>query len=232
MNTLVDALQNALLMIVTRDARVVEYASRSLYIALISTCIASCLAIPLGIVLAESRFRGKRIVVTLLNTMLSVPTVVIGLLVYSFISRNGPLGGLGLLFTVPGIILGECLLILPLATALTLAAVNRVDPDVRRTALGLGASPRAAHRAVFRESRFGILAAVIAAYGRVIGEVGVAMILGGNADGFTRTLTTSIVLNIDMGHFEVALALGLVLLALSLAINVVFQLLQGAGQKR
>lgn len=230
MAILFDAFRNALLLIVALDEEVIEYACRSLGIALAATCITSAFAIPIGLLIAEHDFRYKRVLVTVLNTLLGIPTVVVGLLVYSFISRQGPFGALDLLFTVPGIILGEVFLILPLIAALTLAAVTRVDRDVRRTALSLGANERQALWAVFRESRFGILAAVIAGYGRVVGEVGVATILGGNAEGFTRTLTTAIVLNVEMGYIERALALGLVLLGLSFAINIVFQLLQGGGR--
>ena len=231
MSTLLDALANAFHLIASLDPDVIQYARRSVLIALVSTSAASAVAIPVGVLVAEHDFHGKRLLVTVLNTLLGVPTVVVGLFVYSFISRSGPLGQLGLLFTVPGIIIGEILLILPLATALTLMAVTRIDRDVRLTALALGASDRQALWVVLQESRFGILAAVIAAYGRVVGEVGVATILGGNADGFTRTLTTSIVLHVDMGNFELALALGIVLLAFSFAINVVFQLLQGRGRE-
>lgn len=230
MQTLVDALRNALYLIASFDPDVVQYAVRSLSIALVSTAVASTIAIPVGVLIAEHDFPRKRALVTVLNTLLGIPTVVVGLLVYSFVSRQGPFGSLGLLFTVPGIIIGEVVLIVPLIAALTLSAVTRIDRDVRRVALALGAAERQALWAVFRESRFGILAAVIAGYGRVVGEVGIATILGGNADGFTRTLTTAIVLNIEMGYFERALALGLVLLGLSFAINVVFQLLQGGGR--
>lgn len=232
MGTLLEALLEALRLVADRDAAVLEYASRSLGIALLSTVLASLIGVPAGVWLAEVSFRGKRVVVTLLNTLLSVPTVVVGLLVYAFVSRHGPLGGLGLLFTVPGIVVGEVVLITPLLTAFTLSAVSKVDRDVRRTAMSLGASTSQALRAVVRESRFGILAAVIAAFGRVVGEVGVATILGGNADAFTRTITTAIVLEVNMGRFEMALALGLVLLTLSFSINVLLQLIQGEGRGR
>ncbi len=232
MGTLFQALLAALRLVASLDAGVLEYASRSLGIALIATLLASLAGVPAGVWLAEVEFRGKRAVVTVLNTLLSVPTVVVGLLVYAFISRHGPLGGLGLLFTVPGVIAGEIVLILPLVTAFTLAAVSRVDRDVRSTALSLGASATQALQAVVRESRFGILAAIIAAFGRVVGEVGVATILGGNADAFTRTITTAIVLEVNMGRFELALALGLVLLSLSFGINVMLQLVQGEGRRR
>jgi tungstate transport system permease protein len=230
MQTLLDAFRNALHMIVALEPDVLEYAFRSLLIASVATLLASLIGIPLGMLIAEHDFRGKRAVVTVLNTLLALPTVVVGLLVYTVLSRSGPLGSLQMLFTVPGIIVGEVLLILPIVTTFTLTAVARTDRDVRRTALALGAGPAQALWLVFCESRFGVLAAVIAAFGRVVSEVGVAMILGGNVDRFTRTMTTAIVLNIDMGNFALALALGMLLLAISLSINVLFQYAQGGGQ--
>lgn len=231
MQMLLDALRNAVHLIVNLDGDVLEYAGRSLLIAAVATLIASVVGIPLGMLIAERDFCGKRAVVTVLNTLLALPTVVVGLTVYAFLSRAGPLGGLGLLFTVPGIIIGEVLLILPIVVAFTLAAVSRTDRDVRKTALTLGANSRQVFWTVFHESRFGVAAAVIAAFGRVVSEVGVATILGGNADRFTRTMTTAIVLNVDMGNFALALALGLLLLTISLSINVLFQYFQGGGHE-
>lgn len=231
MQMLCDALLSAARLIFTLDADVFQYAGRSLAIAAIATLIASLLGIPFAMLLAEREFRGKRAVVTVLNTLLGMPTVVVGLTAYAFLSRSGPLGWMQLLFTVPGIIAGEVFLILPIVTAFTLTAVSRTDRDVRRTALALGASRGQVLWIVLFESRFGVAAAVIAAFGRVISEVGVATILGGNADQFTRTMTTAIVLNVDMGNFSLALALGLVLLAIALSINVLFQYVQGGGQE-
>ncbi|NQT17740.1 MAG: ABC transporter permease [Planctomycetes bacterium] len=231
MQTFFDALENALQLVFTIDADVVEYAGRSLLIASVSTLIASLIGIPAGMLIAERDFFGKRAVVTVLNTALALPTVVVGLMVYTLLSRTGPLGSLQLLFTVPGIILGEVVLIVPIVTAFTVSAVARTDRDVRKTVLALGASTPQAYWTVFCESRFGVAAAVIAAFGRVVSEVGVATILGGNVDRFTRTMTTAIVLNVDMGDFALALALGMVLLAISLSINVLFQYVQGGVQE-
>lgn len=231
MDTLVDALRNALHLVVTLDSNVVEYAVRSLLIAAVSTLIASVIGIPIGILIGENNFPGKRAVVTILNTLLALPTVVVGLMVYTLISRTGPLGQLELLFTNPGIIVGEVVLILPILTAFTVAAVSRTDRDVRKTALALGASTRQAHWIVIREARFGVLAAVIAAFARVVSEVGVATILGGNIDRFTRTMTTAIVRHVDMGDFALAMALGIVLLSISLSVNVLFQYFQGGGHE-
>jgi tungstate transport system permease protein len=227
---LLDALRNAIEMIVSLDPAVFEFAKRSVVIAGVSTLIASLLGIPLGVIIAEHEFRGKRAVVIVLNTLLALPTVVVGLVAYTFLSRTGPLGSLQLLFTVPGIIIGEVFLILPIVTAFTMTAVSRTDRDVRKTALALGADRYQALWIVFRESRFGVAAAVIAAFGRVISEVGVATIIGGNVARFTRTLTTATVWNVDMGNFSVALALGIVLLGISLSINILFQFIQGGGR--
>ena len=231
MQILRDALRQAVDLIVNLNADVLQYAGRSLLIAGVATLLASLIGIPLGMLIAERDFPGKRAVVTVLNTLLAIPTVVVGLLVYTFLSRSGPLASLQLLLTVPGIIVGEVFLILPIVTAFTLTAVSRTDREVRPTALALGASRRQVLWVVFRESRFGVAAAVIAAFGRVVSEVGVATIIGGNADQFTRTMTTAIVLNVDMGNFPLALALGTVLLAISLSINVLFQCIQGGGDR-
>lgn len=230
-NGIASAFETALYLIVTLDSDVMEYAVRSLLIATASTLLASLLGIPVAILIAENAFPGKRIVVTILNTLLALPTVVVGLLVYMVLCHKGPLGSFGLLLTVPGIVIGEVLLILPVVTALTVAAVARTDRDVRKTALTLGASSRQAYWTVICESRFGVLAALIAAFGRVVSEVGVATILGGNIDRFTRTMTTAIVRYVDMGEFALALALGIVLLGISLSINVVFQYFQGGGHE-
>lgn len=226
-----DVLRNTWHLIVTLDPDVVEYAVRSLVIATVSTLIASIIGIPIGVLIGEKSFPGKRAVVTILNTLLALPTVVVGLSVYMLLTYQGPLGQVGLLFTVPGIIVGEVLLIIPIVTALTVAAVSRTDRDVRKTSLALGASSRQVLWTVICESRFGVLAAVVAAFGRVVSEVGVATILGGNIDRFTRTMTTAIVRYVDMGEFALALALGIVLLSISLSINIVFQYFQGGGQE-
>jgi tungstate transport system permease protein len=227
---ILEALRNAIELIVSLDPTVFEFARRSVVIAGVSTLIAAVLGIPVGVMIAEHEFRGKRAVVVVLNTLLALPTVVVGLVAYTILGRGGPLGPLQLLFTVPGIIIGEVFLILPIVTAFTMTAVSRTDRDVRKTALAMGADRFQALWIVFRESRFGVAAAVIAAFGRVISEVGVATIIGGNVARFTRTLTTATVWNVDMGNFSLALALGLVLLGISLSINVLFQYIQGGGR--
>jgi tungstate transport system permease protein len=209
------------------DAEVLGITALSLRVAVVATGVACVLGVPLGFWLGGTRFQGRRGLILVLNTALAFPTVVIGLLVYLLLSRHGPLGRLGLLFTWHAIVIAEVILAVPIAAALTAAAVQSVDPRVRRTALTLGAGPLDAAWAVAREARYALAAAVVVSFGRVLSEVGAAMIVGGNLRGETRTLTTAVALATSRGDFGLAVALGLVLLALALTVNVLIQLLQG-----
>lgn len=209
------------------NAEVLGITALSLRIAVAATAVACAMGVPLGFWLGGTRFQGRRGLILVLNTALAFPTVVIGLLVYLLLSRHGPLGGLGLLFTWHAIVIAEVILAVPIAAALTAAAVQSVDPRVRRTALTLGAGPLATAWAVAREARYALAAAVVVSFGRVLSEVGAAMIVGGNLRGETRTLTTAVALATSRGDFGLAVALGLVLLALALTVNVLIQLLQG-----
>ncbi len=211
------------------EREILEIAALSLKVALAATAVACALGIPLGFYLGWTRFSGRRVMLVVLNTSLAFPTVVIGLFIYLLLARRGPLGGLGLLFTWQAIVVAEVVLALPIAAALTAAAVQAIDPRVRRTALTLGAGTLRTAWTVAREARFALLAAVVVAFGRVLSEVGAAMIVGGNVLHETRTLTTAVALSMSQGRFELAIALGLVLLALALTVNVVLQLLQGRG---
>jgi tungstate transport system permease protein len=199
----------------------------SLRVSGISTLCAASIGVPLGFWIAFGRFPAKRITITVLNTLLALPTVVIGLFVYAFISRRGILGTLDLLYSQKAIIIGQTILILPVVTIFTIAAISRIDERYRKTAMTLGANFWQTGVVVFREARFGIVAAVIAAYGRVISEVGISMMLGGNIKGFTRTMTTAMALEYDKGAFTLAVALGIILLGLSFGINLLFHFIQG-----
>lgn len=201
----------------------------SLSVALTATLAACTAGIPVGFWLGGTRFRGRRVLLLLVNTALAVPTVVIGLLVYLMLSRHGPLGSLGLLFTWQAIVIAEIVLALPIAAALSAAAIQAVDPRVSRTAITLGAGPLLAAWMVAREARYALLAAVVVCFGRVLSEVGAALIVGGNIRHQTRTLTTAVTLATSQGNFELAAALGLVLLGLALSVNLLLQLLQGRG---
>ena len=173
MGYLAEGFAEALRLIVHMDPEVWGITLVSFKVAAASTIIATILGVPLGFSVASREFRGKGFVITVLNTLLALPTVVVGLSVYAFLSRRGPLGSLGLLFTPTAMVIGQSILALPITAALSLAAVQHLDPRVRETALTLGATAGQAARAVLREGRFAILAAVIAAFGRVFAEVGV-----------------------------------------------------------
>jgi tungstate transport system permease protein len=227
MEFLLPSLAEAFRMLRSLDPELYFIVYVSLYVSFFSTLVASVLGVPLGFLIAVKEFQGKRVVITLLNTLLALPTVVIGLLVYAFLSRRGLLGHLGLLYTPWAIVIGQVILILPWVSTFTLAAVSRIDTRYRRTAMTLGAGPLQTSLAIAREARFGILAAIIAAFGRVIAEIGIAMMLGGNIKGFTRTMTTAMALEHNKGEFVLAVALGVVLLAVSLLLNSLLQLLQG-----
>ncbi len=204
-------------------------AALSLKIALAGTLVACLLGVPLGFALGLTRFAGRRALLVVLNSALAFPTVVIGLVIYLLLARRGPLGGLGLLYTWQAIAIAEVILAVPIATALSAAAVQAVDPRVRRTALTLGAGTLRTAWTIAREARFALAAAVVVAFGRVLSEVGAALIVGGNILHETRTLTTAITLAMSQGNFGLAVALGLVLLALALTVNVLIQLFQGRG---
>lgn len=209
------------------DRELYEIVGVSLNVSFFSTLFAAVIGLPLGFLVAFNSFAGKRFVLTCLNTLLALPTVVIGLVVYSLISRRGIFGPLELLYTQKAIIIGQIILIVPVITTLSIAAVSRIDERYRNTALTLGATYPQMGWVIFKEARFGIVAAVIAAFGRVIAEVGISMMLGGNAKGFTRTMTTAMALEYDKGEFVLAVALGIILMSFAFAINMLFHFLQG-----
>lgn len=227
MDFLFDSLASAFILFTSRDPELFAIVGVSLKVSGFSTVLAALAGIPLGFAVGLTAFPGRRLIITCLNTLLALPTVVIGLLVYSLISRQGVFGPLGLLYTQKAIIIGQVILIIPLVTTLTIAAISRIDKRYRKTALTLGANHYQVAWIIFREARFGVIGAVIAAFGRVIAEVGISMMLGGNARGFTRTMTTAMALEYDKGEFTLAVALGIILMGLAFTINLLFHFFQG-----
>jgi len=196
----------------------------------VSTCavvLCTVFAVPAAFALALKPFKGRETLLALLNMLLAVPTVVVGLLVYSAIRRQGPLGAAGLLFTPGAIIIGQTILAFPIMTVFCCTALRALPPAARETAQVLGAGKTRIMLTLLSEARPGIAAAVAAAFGRLIGEVGVSMILGGNIAGYTRTMTTTIALEASKGEFSLALRLGAVLLCIALAVNGVIRFLRG-----
>ena len=231
MELLIDSFISAIALVISLDREMVDIVAVSLTVSCYSTFFASLVGIPIGFLVAFESFRSKRFVITCLNTLLAVPTVVIGLFVYAFVSRRGVLGFFDLLYTQKAIIIGQIILILPVVTIFTIAAISRIDERYRKAAMTLGANPWQTAWVIFREARFGIVAAIIAAFGRVIAEVGISMMLGGNIKGFTRTMTTAMALEYDKGAFTLAVALGMILLGFSFGINLLFHFFQGRLQR-
>lgn len=226
MDFIAASLKAALDMLVALDPEVLAAVRTSVVVALWSTLFASVAGVPAGVLIGVADFPLKRVVTTVLNTLMALPTVVVGLVVYGFLSRQGPLGEMGLLFTPAAMVIGQSLLAIPIVANYTMAAVRGADPRILPTALTLGAGPMRSVMRLVLDVRFGVVAAVIAAFGRVIAEVGVAMMLGGNIRGYTRTMTTAIAMETSKGEFAFGLALGLVLMTVALGINLFFNALQ------
>jgi len=219
-------LTKAIELIISLDPEVIEIAWRSLRVSVTSTLLASLFCIPLAGLIHFHRFPGKRIVVSLIQTFFSIPTVTIGLFVFVLFSRAGPLGGLNLLFTPTVMVLGQMILISPILLGLTISALSGVDKAILDTARSLGASGFQTAIVVLREARFAVMAAVIMGFGRAISEVGIALMIGGNIRGFTRVITTAISLETSKGDLELALALGIILIFIALVINIVLNRIQ------
>lgn len=226
MDFIAASLRAALDLLLAFDPEVLAAVRTSLVVALWSTLFAAAAGIPVGVLVGVTDFPLRRLVTTLLNTLMALPTVVVGLVVYGFLSRQGPLGEMGLLFTPTAMVIGQSLLAVPIVANYTLGAMRGADARILPTALTLGAGPLRSVARLVLDVRFGIVAAVIAAFGRVIAEVGVAMMLGGNIRGYTRTMTTAIAMETSKGEFAFGLALGLVLMTVALAINLFFNALQ------
>ncbi|HEY5675092.1 MAG TPA: ABC transporter permease [Malonomonas sp.] len=226
MGYLVESFLHAIELIFAFDQEVRNTVWTSLYTSSVAIVLAAGFGIPIGVWLGLARFRGRRLLVTLLNTLMALPTVVVGLVLFGVFSRQGPLGSLGLLFTPLAMIIGQMVLATPIVANYVLAAVKGSDERIINTALTLGATRFQANVQLLKEVRFGVMAAVIAGFGRVIAEVGVAMMLGGNIRNSTRTMTTAIALETSKGEFAFGLALGIMLLAVALFVNLFLNLLQ------
>ena len=204
----------------------------SLRVSFSALLLVTPLAIAAGFSLAVLQFPGRRTLIVLVQTLLSLPTVVVGLVVYLLLTRNGPMGDFELLFTQQGMIFGQAVLAFPILTAMTLTAVQGVDARAAETARTLGASPLRAALTVLSEARFAVMAAIATGFGRVLSEIGCAMMVGGNIAGVTRNITTAIALETSKGEFAQGIALGVVLVLLALGVNLGIAFLQGKGDIR
>ena len=232
MNTFSDSVLMALNLVTTFDPALWEVVIRSLAVSATACLLAYGLGVVLGAWLAVSHFRGQGMVLMGLNTLLALPSVVVGLLVYLILSRTGPLGFLGWMFSFQAMVLAQCVLVLPVVTALTRQVVEDVERQHGEQWASLGAGPWARSLLLAWDERLALLTIGVTAFGRAISEVGAVMIVGGNIDGFTRVMTTAIALETSKGDLPLALGLGIVLLAVVLLLNVLVAGIRGWGERR
>ena len=217
----------ALRLILALDPQVLGILALTLRVTGTALLFSTFVGVPLGGLFALRRFVGKRVVIAFLYTGMGLPPVVVGLFVYLLLSRSGPLGYLGWLFTPRAMVLAQVIISLPLVVGFTMASVMGVDPDLRRQLASLGATSWQATWAILKEAKTGVIVSIVAGFGSIISEVGAVMLVGGNIEGSTRTLTTAIVLETRKGSFDLAMALGIILLVLSFIANVAMLSLQG-----
>ncbi|MFN7122281.1 MAG: ABC transporter permease [Hydrogenophaga sp.] len=225
MNTFSDSVTTALQLVFSGDAGLWAVVLRSLAVSATACLLACGLGLVLGAWLAVARFHGRGLVLTLLNTFLAVPSVVVGLVIYLLLSRSGPLGFLGWLFSFQAMVLAQACLVLPLVTALTRQVVEDADRDHGEQLSSLGAGSMLRSLLLAWDDRYALVTVLLTAFGRAVSEVGAVMIVGGNIEGFTRVMTTAIALETSKGDLPLALGLGLVLLGVVLVLNALVSLL-------
>lgn len=229
MSTIVESFAKALSLILHLNEELLGIIFLSLKVSGTALAVATLFGLPLSALLGFKKFPLRALSVSILNTFMGLPPVVVGLFVYLLLSRSGPLGFMALLYTPTAMVIAQTILALPIVTSLSHSAFVGVDPIIKQASMTLGATPVQVSLTVLREARYGIMSAIIAAFGRVMAEVGAILIVGGNIAGFTRVMTTTIALETDKGNFELALALGIILLSISLGINSALHLIQKKG---
>lgn len=229
MNSILESFSKAFSLILHLDAELLGIILLSLKVSGTALVVATLLGLPLSVLLGFKRFPLKGLFISVLNTFMGLPPVVVGLLVYLLLSRSGPFGFMALLYTPSAMVIAQTILAFPIVSSLCYSAIVSVDPIIKQASSTLGATPVQVSLAVIGEARYGIMSAVIAGFGRVMAEVGAILIVGGNIAGFTRVMTTTIALETDKGNFELALALGVILLSISTGINVALHTVQGKG---
>ena len=232
MASIIDSFSKALSLILNLDKELLGIIFLSIKVSGTALVIATFIGLPLAAFVGLKKFPLKGLLISILNTFMGLPPVVVGLFVYLLLSRSGPLGFLALLYTPSAMIIAQTILAFPIVASLSHSAIVGVDPIIRQASRTLGATPLQISMTIIREARYGIMSGVIAAFGRVMAEVGAILIVGGNIAGYTRVMTTTIALETDKGNFELALALGTILLAISLVINMALHLIQKKGMAK
>ena len=227
-----EALSAALALLIGLDAKLIEIVLLSLRVSLSAVAIAALLGLPLGAAIAVGRFRGRQAVIVVLNALMGLPPVVVGLLVYLLLSRAGPLGALGILFTPSAMVVAQAILILPIIAALSRQAIEDAWREYEEQLRSLGARRMNAALTLLWDTRFSLLTTILAGFGRAAAEVGAVMIVGGNIDGVTRVMTTTIALETSKGDLPLALGLGMILIAIVIAVNAAAYLTKELAQRR
>ncbi len=231
MSELSQALATAFALVISMDADLVDIVLLSLQVSLSAVLIASLIGMPLGAAVALYRFPGRKVLIVILNALMGLPPVVVGLMVYLLLSRAGPFGVFGLLFTPAAMIIAQVLLVTPIIAALSRQVIEDLWDEYREQLRSLGAGPTRALTALIWDGRFTLLTAVLAGFGRASAEVGAVMIVGGNIDHVTRVMTTAIALEVSKGDLALALGLGLILIALSAGVNTAAYLIREGALK-
>jgi tungstate transport system permease protein len=226
MISIMEGFSNAFSLILHLNAELLGIILLSIRVSGTALVVATLAGLPLAALLGFRKFPLKGLVISVLNTFMGLPPVVVGLFVYLLLSRSGPLGFMALLYTPAAMIIAQSILAFPIVSSLSHSAIVSVDPIIKQASMTLGATPFQISVTIIKEARHGIMAGIIAAFGRVMAEVGAILIVGGNIAGFTRVMTTTIALETDKGNFELALALGIILLTISLLINSALHLIQ------
>lgn len=229
MDSFIEGFRKAFALIFYLDQELLSIIFLSLKVSGTALIIATAVGLPIGVLTGLQRFSGRGFIISLLNTFMGLPPVVVGLFLYLLLSRRGPLGFMALLYSPSAMIIAQSILAFPIVAALSHSAIIKIEPLIKQASLTLGATPFQVTTTVMREARYGIMSGVIAALGRVMAEVGAIIIVGGNIAGYTRVMTTTIALETDKGNFELALALGIILLMISLIINMILYLIQKKG---
>ena len=226
MSSILEGFTKAFSLILNLDKELLGIIFLSLRVSGTALVVATFLGLPLAALLGFRKFPMRGLFINILNTFMGLPPVVVGLFIYLLLSRAGPLGFMAFLYTPIAMIIAQSILAFPIVTSLSHSAIVSVDPVIKQAATTLGATPFQTSLTIIREAKYGIMSGIIAAFGRVMAEVGAILIVGGNIAGFTRVMTTTIAMETDKGNFDLALALGIILLTISLVINSALHFIQ------
>lgn len=229
METLLSGFAQAVGLIFSFDRELYSIIFLSLKVSGSALLLATFIGLPIGSLIGLKKFLGRDFIISLLNTFMGLPPVVVGLVLYLILSRSGPLGFMDILYSPFAMIIAQTMLAAPIVAALSHSSIIGVDDIVKKSAITLGATPAQAAVKVIVEARYGIMAAIIAGFGRAIAEVGAILIVGGNIAGYTRVMTTTIALETDKGNFELAIALGVILIFIALCVNIILYRVQKKG---